>query len=130
MSAARSRGSKRERQVRDWLTERDWVVIHTRPGTNFCDVVALKLGERTRFVEVKSTLKPWDHFRPEDRADLLAVAKLAGAEAWLAWWPPWGQLQWLHSSEWPDWKLAATDPARSDIPLELRIQADIKRAAR
>ncbi len=102
MSAARSRGSKRERQVRDWLTERDWVVIHTRPGTNFCDVVALKLGRPSRFVEVKSTTRgPYAGFPPEDRADLLAVAALAGAEAWLAWWPKGGKLTWIHSDHWP-----------------------------
>jgi Holliday junction resolvase len=103
MSAARSRGSKRERQVRDWLLERDWVVIHTRPGTNFCDVVALKLGKRPMFVEVKSTAGgPWEHFRAQDRLDLIAVAALAGADAYLAWWPPRGQLRWFHSSEWPN----------------------------
>ncbi len=111
MSAARSRGSKRERQVRDWLTERDWVVIHTRPGTNFCDVVAIKsLGGRTmvRFVEVKSTAGgPYEHFRKPDRLDLLAVAELAGAEAWLAWWPPRGELRWIHSNEWPGRHLEA-----------------------
>ncbi len=102
MSAARSRGSKRERQVRDWLTERDWVVIHTRPGTNFCDVVALRIGMPARFIEVKSTLSAYDHFRKEARANLLAVAELAGAEAWLAWWPKHGELTWIHSTLWPE----------------------------
>ncbi len=107
MSAARSRGSKRERQVRDYLTERDYVVIHTRPGTNFCDVVALKVGKRPIFVEVKSTAGgPWEHFRWEDRRDLLAIAELAGAVAWLAWWPPGGKLRWFHSDEWPKPKAA------------------------
>ncbi len=102
MSAARNRGAQRERAVRDWLTERDWVVIHTRPGTNFCDVVALKLGKRPMFVEVKSTAGgPWHGFLPKDRDDLLAVAKLAGADAYLAWWPKGGQLRWFHSDEWP-----------------------------
>ncbi len=102
MSAARDRGAKRERQVRDWLTERDWVVIHTRPGTNFCDVVALKVGLPTRFVEVKSTAGgPYEHFRREDRLDLIAVAALAGAEPWLAWWPPRGELRWIPMIEWP-----------------------------
>ncbi len=102
MSAARSRGSKRERQVRDWLTERDWVVIHTRPGTNFCDVVALKDRCPTRFVEVKSTARgPYAGFPPADRFDLLAIAQLAGAEAWLAWWAPRGDLIWIPSYQWP-----------------------------
>ena len=102
MSAARSRGSKRERQVRDWLAERDFVVIHTRPGTNFCDVVALQKNRRPWFVEVKSTAGgPWEHFRWEDRADLIAISERAGAEAWLAWWPPGGKLRWFPSTEWP-----------------------------
>jgi hypothetical protein len=55
------------------------------------------------FVEVKSTAGgPWERFGRQDRADLLAVAELAGADALLAWWPPRGQLRWFPSSEWPN----------------------------
>lgn len=97
-----SRGAQRERAVRDWLTERDWIVFHTRPGTNICDVVALKDGYRPRFVEVKSTAGgPYERFLPARRHDLRQAAEWAGADAFLAWWPPRGQLHWIHASEWP-----------------------------
>jgi hypothetical protein len=38
---------------------------------------------------------------PKDRADLAWAAGLAGADAWLAWWPPRGKLRWIPASEWP-----------------------------
>jgi Holliday junction resolvase len=95
-------GKQRELHVRNWLAERDWVVIHTRPGTNFCDIVAIKPGEPTRFVEVKSTAGgPYEKFRKQDRADLIAISDRAGAQAWLAWWPPRGSLRWIHWTEFP-----------------------------
>lgn len=91
----------RERQVRDWLQERDWLVVHTRPGTNFCDLVALKDGT-IRLIEVKSTERgPYAGFPPADRQRLLDVAKMAGGQAELAWWPPRGKLRFIGSSEWP-----------------------------
>lgn len=97
-----SRGAQRERAVRDELTARDWVVVHTRPGTNFCDIVALKNGHRPLFVEVKSTAGgPYERFDPERRRHLQKIAEWAGADAVLAWWPPRGQLRYIHSSEWP-----------------------------
>ena len=38
---------------------------------------------------------------PADRAELSFAGKLAGADCFLAWWPPRGRLHWIHESEWP-----------------------------
>lgn len=107
-----SRGHDRERRVRDWLLERDWVVVRAAGSLGEIDLVALKAGETPRLVEVKSTAGgPYERFGPAERADLQQRAQWAGAAAWLAWWPPRGQLRWIPSHEWPVLK------ARADIRL-------------
>lgn len=101
------RGRQRERQVADHLRDRDWLVVK---GTSFgiADLVALKAGERPRLIEVKSSTQgPYEHFRREDRARLVAVSLLAGADAVLAWWPPRGVLRFIDSHEWPVERTAA-----------------------
>lgn len=66
------------------------------------DVIALKDGERTRFEELKSTSGgPYEHFGPKDRADLSAIARAAGADAYLVWWPPRAKPRVIPESEWP-----------------------------
>lgn len=94
-------GRARERLVADKLRADDWVVVKgTTYGT--CDLVALRDGSRPRLIEVKSTAGgPYERFSPADRAGLLAEAVRAGADAYLAWWPPRGKLRLIHSSEWP-----------------------------
>jgi len=97
------RGAQRERAVKAWLEDRDWWVARTAGSLGDADLVALKQGQPARLVEVKSTHRgPFHSFGPKDRADILFAAELAGCEAWLAWWPPRGQLRWFHSSEWPN----------------------------
>ncbi len=97
-----SRGHQRERQVRDWLTARDWVVVRAAGSLGCVDLVALKAGATPRLIEVKSTAGgPYERFGPADRAELSVNAEWAGAEAWLAWWPPRGKLVWLPEAEWP-----------------------------
>ncbi len=104
-----SRGHQRERQVRDWLTERDWIVVRAAGSLGCIDLVALKTGETPRLIEVKSTAGgPYERFGPADRAELSVNAEWAGATAWLAWWPPRGVLRWIPETEWP---LRATAPA-------------------
>jgi len=96
------RGPQRERAVRDWLLERDWVVVRAAGSLGEVDLVALKAGQRPRLIEVKSTAQgPYERFGPSDRADLNLRALWADADAFLAWWPPRGTLRWIHSSEWP-----------------------------
>ncbi len=97
-----SRGHNRERRVRDWLTDRDWIVVRAAGSLGCVDLVALKAGETPRMIEVKSTAGgPYERFGPADRAELSLNAEWAGAEAWLVWWPPRGQLRWISEAEWP-----------------------------
>ena len=97
-----SRGHQRERDVCHWLRDRDWFAMRAPASLGVADVVALREGDRPRLIEVKSTAGgPYERFGPADRADLLAAAAMAGAEAWLAWWPPRGKLRWIEASEWP-----------------------------
>jgi Holliday junction resolvase len=99
---AKSRGTQRERAVRDKLREDGYVVY--RPGASLgcADLVALKAGEPPKLVQVKTgTRNPYDHFRPDERAALVAEAEKAGAVALLAWWPLRGRLSYIDSSAWP-----------------------------
>jgi Holliday junction resolvase len=89
-----------ERRLRTILSEDGWVTIRASKGA--CDLVALKPGD-VRLIQVKHTLRPYDHFGPQDRQVLKAMADSAGATAWLIWWAPgrnkgW---KWIPVSEWP-----------------------------
>lgn len=107
-SAGRSRGTQRERAVRDELRNDDWLAFRAPASLGVADVVAMKDGKKPMLVEVKSTHRgPYHGFSPADRARLRLAAQLAGADAYLAWWPPHGQLHWIHSNEWPHERKAA-----------------------
>src|SRR5450755_3180043 len=96
------RGIKRERAVRDWHSERDWLAFRAPASLGCADVIALRDGCRPRLVEVKSTAAgPHHSFGPSARARLRFAAKLAGADALLAWWPSRGKLRFIPESEWP-----------------------------
>ena len=104
-----SRGLQRERAVRDWLRDRDWVVTRAAGSLGDYDLHASKQGH-TRLVEVKSTHRgPYHGFSPADRRRISFLAELAGATAWLAWWPPHGQLHWIAETEWPSTPGEETD---------------------
>jgi Holliday junction resolvase len=97
-----ARGLQRERAVRDWLRDRDWVVTRAAGSLGDYDLHASKSGEATRLIEVKSTARgPYHGFSPADRQKLGVLAEWAGAQAWLAWWPPHGALHWIAETEWP-----------------------------
>jgi Holliday junction resolvase len=103
------RGHNRERQVRDLLLSEDWWVCRAAGSLGDADLVALKEGHFPRLIEVKSTAAgPYHSFGPKARADLRFAAFLAGAEAWLVWWPPRAQPKWIPSSEWPGVTLDST----------------------
>jgi Holliday junction resolvase len=98
-----ARGIQRERAVRDWLRDRDWIAFRAPASLGVADVVALRAGSRPRLIEVKSTAQgPYERFGPADRERLRVAAELAGADALLAWWPPRGELRWLPAREWPE----------------------------
>jgi len=78
-----------------------WVAYRIAHGC--ADVVWLRAGVRPRLIQVKSTSGgPYERFGPVDRAALLREARAAGADAWLAWWPPKLTLpRWIASDAWP-----------------------------
>lgn len=97
-----SRGHQRERAVKLLLEDDDWFVVRAAGSLGDADLVALKDGHRPRLIEVKSSAKgPYEHFWPADRARLLFAAELAGADAYLVWWPPRGKPTWILSDAWP-----------------------------
>ena len=91
-----TRGTQRERAVRDHLAKQDWIAFRAPASLGAADVIALRAGSRTQLIEVKSTAKgPYEHFGPAARTRLSLTAKLAGADALLAWWPPRGKLRFI-----------------------------------
>jgi len=97
-----SRGIVRERLVRDHLAKRDWIAFRAPASLGCADVVALRSGSRPLLIEVKSTAQgPYERFGPVARERLRLAAVTAGAEALLAWWPPYGKLHWLAVAQWP-----------------------------
>lgn len=96
------RGIQRERAVRDWYRDRDWLAFRAPASLGVADVIALKDGERPHLIEVKSTAGgPYEHFHPAERAKLSLAGRLAGAQVRLAWWPKRGKLQFIDEDAWP-----------------------------
>lgn len=103
-----SRGHDRERAVKALLEDEDWYVTRAAGSLGDADLVALRAGSRPRLIEVKSTAGgPYERFSPKERLDLLFAADVAGAEAWLCWWPPRGKPRWISADEWPRQREAA-----------------------
>jgi Holliday junction resolvase len=101
-----SRGLQRERDLVRVLREGGWWAIRSPASKGNVDVVAVRRMvdgvPRVWFVEVKSTHRgPFHSFGPKDRAALLLAAMEAGAEPWLAWWPPHKKLQMIPALDWP-----------------------------
>lgn len=83
-NTSRKRGRSRELQWRDELRNRgSWA----ERVDCAADVVEMRRGERPMFWQVKSTVTPYSHFGPEDRAKLRDEARLAGAACALCWCP-------------------------------------------
>ena len=97
-----ARGSHRERMVMRALQADGWVCYRSAGSHGCADLVALKLGETPRLVQVKASQQgAFEHFGPAARQELLAEARQAGAEAWLCWWPAHRKAQWIPSQLWP-----------------------------
>jgi Holliday junction resolvase len=97
-----SRGHDRERAVKALLEADDWFVVRAAASLGDADLVALKAGQPPRLIEVKSTAGgPYERFGPRERDVLLFAAEIAGAEAWLCWWPPRGKARWFGPMDWP-----------------------------
>lgn len=103
-----SRGHDRERAVKAWFEQRDWLVVRAAGSLGDVDLVCLREGYVPLLVEVKSTARgPYEHFGPAAREELRLAARIAGADATLAWWPPRGQLRFIPDREWPGTRAAA-----------------------
>lgn len=101
------RGIQRERAVRDLLANDDWLAFRAPASLGCADVIALRDGQRPRLIEVKSTAGgPYERFGPMERQRLSGAATLAGADAYLAWWPPRGKLIWIPEKAWPKARVA------------------------
>jgi Holliday junction resolvase len=99
---SRRRGIERDRAVRDHLAGEDWFAVCSRGSHGAADILAIRAGSTPRVIQVKSTAGgPYERFGPADRAELAFAARLGGANALLAWWPPRGRLRWIPQDEWP-----------------------------
>ena len=87
--------------MRVLLEEDGWWVCRAAGSLGDADLVALR-GAEKRLIEVKSTARgPYHGFGPKDRAELSRAAELAGAAAYLCWWPPRKKPEWICESLWP-----------------------------
>jgi hypothetical protein len=95
------------------LKDEGWLVASRRHDPGPGDLLAVRLdAEQTRhwgrivhgvwLIEVKGTADgPWRNFSKAARREMLEFALDHGAEAVMAWWPPGGQLRFIHSLDWP-----------------------------
>jgi len=95
-------GTDRERKTMDRLADDDWLCVRTPGSKGAMDIVALRVGNRPRLIQVKGTTAgPFSDFGPAAREALREAGRISGAEVWLAWWPKHGQLHWFPESDWP-----------------------------
>jgi Holliday junction resolvase len=96
------RGFQRERDYKKLREADGWVCLRAPASLGAFDLVAMKAGEPTQLIEMKSTHRgPFHSFGPADRAELLEVAKRAGALAVLVWWPPRAKPVMYTPDDWP-----------------------------
>ena len=96
------RGIQRERDLVNLLRQNDYFALRAPASLGVADVVALKDGRRPLMIEMKSTTRSaFAGFPPTDRADLLFAAAVAGADAWLVYWPKRAEPQWISPAHWP-----------------------------
>lgn len=113
------RGSRREHKVAELLRAEGWVVYRSAGSHGNADLVALRVGERPLLVQVKSSVRPYEHFRPAERRELMVEAIMAGAEPKLVWWPPNGMPHFLGRHEWPPLSDLEDGQSEAEIAREL-----------
>lgn len=100
--SGQKRGIQRERDVVNMFRDEDWFAIRSPASLGEVDVICLRAGRTPRFIEVKSTAGgPYERFGPGAREGLKFAARLAGASAWLCWWPPNAKPIFIPESDWP-----------------------------
>lgn len=106
------RGSNRERAVAEQLRADGWIVYRSAGSHGNADLVAMKVGFPPLLVQVKSSVRPFEHFRPSERIALEHEAIMAGAVCWLVHWPSYGEPTWISRFDWPgNGDLCSTDDA-------------------
>ena len=113
-----ARGSQRERAVVKLLADEGWVAFRAPASLGAADVIAMRAWppdeldagvSEVLLIEVKSNQAhdgerargPYTSFPPADRKRLAAAARLAGASAFLYYWPIHGKLQVIPEQDWP-----------------------------
>ena len=105
------RGIQRERDLVGLLRQNDYFALRAPASLGVADVVALKDGRRPMLIEMKSTSRSaFAGFSPADRADLLFTAAVAGAEAWVVYWPKQSKPQWISPAHWPPTDMGTYGP--------------------
>lgn len=100
--SAKSRGISRERDVVKLLAKDGWFAMRSPASLGAADVIALKAGERPRFIEVKANHgPPYMNFRRPAREILRLLAEQAGADAYLCHWPAHLPPKWIPADHWP-----------------------------
>jgi hypothetical protein len=108
-------GNAREVKVAQEMERDGWLVGSRRHMGGAGDLLAVSYdetpsmfhdggptGHEVRLIEVKGNGgSPYMNFRAEDRRAMIKTAREVGAEPWLAWWPPGGELQWIPAADWP-----------------------------
>lgn len=103
----RRHGATKERQTIALYRKWRYVVLGNTHGP--FDLVALKAGERPKIVEVKTGPSRYGNYPPHERAETLAAAIQAGADAYLAHWKPRArEPDLIHSDDWPTAKRGIT----------------------
>lgn len=78
-----------------------WVVYRAAGSHGNADLVALKRGHVPLLIQVKGSARgPFEHFRTEERYELMDEGRKAGARACLAWWPAHKPLLWFAAPTW------------------------------
>jgi Holliday junction resolvase len=134
--SAGSRGSSRERKLLIKLVADGWVVYRSAGSHKPADLIALRHDAKPRLIQVKGSRAGAFHdFPPAERKALIEQAFRAGAEAWLVWWPPRGEMRWIAPDAWPQGREMRTQIARlvlasdGDVDHALRVANVIERTA-
>jgi len=111
MKSQGRRGAKREHAVAEIMRADGWVVYRSAGSHGNADLIAMRVGCKVRLVQVKSSVRPFEHFRPAERRELLAEAIMCYADAVLCWWPSGGTPRFIWPEDWPPLGASQQDEA-------------------
>ncbi len=96
-------GAARERQLKERLCAEGWWCIRPAGSHGEADIVALRDGKTPRMIQLKANKDggPYKNFGPAERAQLVEAAKIAGAQAFLVYWPARAHPQFIPADAFP-----------------------------